>query len=196
LRLIYEKGLAWRVNVLGIEAVSIQMSFAEAVKEFVDEMDAKFPQPWRARVFPITYPAKVTKSQRIQGLEWRFPSGRIKYPAHLANQWPFDQLYQQTEDFTPDLALLPHDDGIDMLSMSQYVVKNRGGKFVKEKGKPSLLERIKRNMPLIKGTPLLSGISSAEITDEMLNILSENARKSAIDPNNRRVIRGQRNIVG
>ena len=196
LRLIYEKGLAWRPRVLGIEAVSIQMSFAEAVKEYIEDMEGKISQPWRARVFPITYPARVSKSNRICGIEWRYRPGRIKYPAHLAGKWPFDQLYQQTEDFTPDLALLPHDDAIDTLSMYQYVVKNRGGKFVKEKGKPSLLERIRRNLPLIKGTPLLSGISSQDITDEMLDALSHNARKSAIDKNDRRIVRGQRNIVG
>ncbi len=196
LRLIYEYGLAWRPRVLGIEAVSIQMSFAEAVKEYIEEMEQKISQPWRARVFPITYPARVSKSQRISGMEWRFRPGRIKYPSHLAGKWPFDQLYQQTEDYTPDLALLPHDDAVDTLSMSQYVVKNRGGIFTKEKGKPSLLERIRRNLPLVKGTPLLSGVSPSEITDEMLDVLSKNARKSAIDPNNRRVVRGQRNIVG
>jgi len=196
LRLIYEKGLAWRPRVLGIEAVSIQMSFAEAVKEYIEEMEEKISQPWRARVFPITYPARVSKSNRICGIEWRYRPGRIKYPAHLAGKWPFDQLYQQTEDFTPDLALLPHDDAIDTLSMYQYVVKNRGGKFVKEKGKLSLLERIRRNLPLIKGVPLLSGISSQEITDEMLDALSKNARKSAIDKNDRRIVRGRRNIVG
>ena len=196
LRLIYEKGLAWRPRVLGIEAVSIQMSFAEAVKEYIEEMEGKISQPWRARVFPITYPARVSKSNRICGIEWRYRPGRIKYPAHLAGKWPFDQLYQQTEDFTPDLALLPHDDAIDTLSMYQYVVKNRGGKFVKEKGKPSLLERIRRNLPLIKGIPLLSGVSSQDITSEMMDALSANARKSAIDKSDRRIVRGRRNIVG
>ncbi len=196
LRLIYEKGLAWRVRVLGIEAVSIQMSFAEAVREYIDDMESKIETPWRGRVFPITYPSKVSKAQRIAGMEWRYGPGRIKYPSHLANRWPFDQLYQQTEDFTPDLALLPHDDAIDTISMNQYVVKNRGGKFTKEKGPPSLLERIRKNLPFIKGQPLLSGVSSQNITDEMLDLLSKNARKSAIDPNDRRIQRGRRNIVG
>lgn len=196
LRMIYEKGLAWQPRVLGIEAVSIQMSFAEAVKEYIDEMEGKSGTPWRARVFPITYPARVTKAQRISSLEWRFRPGKIKYPAHLAGQWPFNQLYQQTEDFTPDLALLPHDDVIDTISMSGYIVKNRGGMFTKEKGKPSLLERIRRNLPLVRGTPLLSGVSTSEITSEMLDALSKNARKPAIDKNNRRIFRGRQNIVG
>lgn len=196
LRMIYEKGLAWRPRVLGIEAVSIQMSFAEAVKEYIDDMESKMDTPWRARVFPITYPAKVTKAQRIQGLEWRFRPGKIKYPAHLAGKWPFDQLYQQTEDFTPDLALLPKDDAIDTISMSQYVVKNRGGKFVREKKTPSLLERIRRNLPVVRGTPLLSGVPSQQITEEMIDLLSKRARKNAIDPNDRRIVRGGRNVVG
>lgn len=196
LRLIYEKGLAWRPRVLGIEAVSIQMSFAEAVKEYIDDMEDKVSTPWRARVFPITYPAKVTKAQRIAGMEWRFRPGKIKYPAHLAGKWPFDQLYAQTEDFTPDLALLPRDDAIDTISMSQYVVKNRGGKFIKEKQKPGLLERIRRNLPLVRGIPLLSGVSSQDITGEMLDVLSKNARKSAFDPKNRRILRSRRSIVG
>uniref|UniRef100_A0A6M3KDZ6 Putative terminase n=1 Tax=viral metagenome TaxID=1070528 RepID=A0A6M3KDZ6_9ZZZZ len=196
LRLIYEKGLAWRVRVLGIEAVSIQVSFAEAVREYVEEQEGKINSSWRPRVFPITYPAKVTKSQRIMGLEWRFRPGKIKYPAHLAGKWPFDQAYQQTEDFTPDLALLPHDDVIDMLSMNQYVVKTRGGIFTKEKGRPSLLERIRRNLPIIRGTPLLSGVSSQEITGEMLDVLSTNAQKPVINPNDRRITRGRKNIVG
>ena len=196
LRLIYEKGLAWRPRVLGIEAVSIQMSFAEAVQDYIDEMETKVSQPWRARVFPITYPSKVSKAQRISGLEWRYRPGRIKYPSHLAAKWPFDQLYQQTEDYTPDLALLPHDDAIDTISMCQYVVKNRGGKFIKEKKVPSLLERIRKNMPFIKGQPLLSGVPSQNLTDEMVDLLSKNARKPATDPNNRRIQRGRRNIVG
>ena len=196
LRLIYEKGLAWRPRVLGIEAVSIQMSFAEAVKEYIDEMESKISTPWRARIFPITYPARVSKPQRIAGTEWRFRPGRIKYPAHLAGKWPFDQLYQQTEDFTMDLALLPHDDVIDTLSMYQYVVKNRGGKFTKEQGKPSLLERIRRMVPLVKGMPILSGVPTSELTDEMLDILVQNKRKSAIDQSKRRILRGRGNIVG
>jgi len=196
MNLIYEKGLAWRPRVLGIEAVSIQMSFAEAVQEYVTEMETQQEQPWRAKVFPVTYPSKVSKPQRIASLEWRFRPGRIKYPAHLADKWPFNQLYQQTEDFTLDLALLPHDDAIDTIAMSGYVVKNRGREFVRERGKPGLLERIRRNMPIVKGTPLLSGIPSSQITDEMMNLLSQRARQSIINPNDRRIQRGQTNIVG
>lgn len=196
MRLIYETGLAWRPRVLGIEAVSIQRSFAEALQEFVTEQEGNSGQPWRARIYPVTYPSKESKAQRISSsLEWRFASGRIKYPAHLAGQWPYDQLYAQTADFTMDLALLQHDDVIDTLAMSKYVVKTRGSRLWKEKRKPNLLERIIRNEPEIPGMPLLSGVPSAAITDEMMNIMSQKAREAKLKPKSRKIERKRPEII-
>ena len=71
-----------------------------------------------------------------------------------------------------------------------------GGKFTREAGKPGLLERIRKNLPVVRGMPLLSGVNTAEVTDEMLDILSHRSRKSIINPNDRRIVRGNRNIVG
>jgi hypothetical protein len=195
-RMIYEKGLAWRPRVLGIEAVSIQMNFAEAVQEYIEEAEAQSLIPWKIRVFPITYPARVSKAQRIAGLEWRFAPGRIKYPAHLAHIWPYTDLYSQTSDFTPDLALLPHDDVIDTLSMNQYIVKSRGGKYRPESRKSSLLKRIIDNKPVVPGQPILSGVPTDQITEEMVNVMSQNARNRKNNPRERKVQRGKKIITG
>jgi len=189
MRLIYEKGLIWRPRILGIEAVSIQMSFAEALQEYIQEQEAMRSEPWRARVFPVKYPAKESKPNRIASLEWRFQSGRIKYPAHLAHKWPWDQLYAQTADFTMDLALLTHDDAIDTIAMSKHVVKTKGSRFRRERGKPGLLERIRKRQPVVKGQPLLSGVPTAQLTDEMLDVLSANARKPVMNRTNRKIER-------
>lgn len=186
---IYETGLAWRVRVLGIESVGIQKSLVERLAEKQAEQEALHSHPWRARIFPITYPSKESKAQRIASLEWRYGPGRIKYPAHLQNVWPYDQLYGQTNDFTTDLALLQHDDVIDTLAMSKYVVKTRGGKFRKERGKPGILERIRKNIPVCKNMPLLSGIPTAEVTEEMMGLLELNKKKSCNLPQQRRVVR-------
>ncbi|MHC4867998.1 MAG: hypothetical protein ACYTEX_28335, partial [Planctomycetota bacterium] len=189
MRLIYEKGLAWQCRVLGIEAVSIQKAFAEALREYIDEQEGLRNDQWRGRVFPITYPAKETKPQRIASLEWRFNSGRIKYPAHLQTTWPFDQLYAQTGDFTLDLALLQHDDVIDTVSMSKHVVKTRGRKFRRDRGVPGLVERITKNPLVVDGLPVLSGVGSAEVSDEMMNIMSQKARQRSNVLHSRRVER-------
>ena len=63
MRLIYEMGLKWQCRILGIEAVSIQKTFAEALQEYLTEQTGQRGDKWRGRVFPITYPAKETKAQ-------------------------------------------------------------------------------------------------------------------------------------
>jgi hypothetical protein len=194
MRLIYEKGCAWQVRVLGIEAVSIQKAFSEAVQEYVTERTNERGEHWRGRVFPITYPAKETKALRMGSLEWRFNSARIKYPAHLQNEWPYNELYSQTRDFTLDLALLPHDDALDTISMSKHVIKAHGGSYKRERGKPGLIERIIRNQPSAPGLPLLSGVPSAEISDEAMSILSQKARERTMEPPQRRIERHKSGI--
>ncbi len=195
-RLIYETGLAWRPRVLGIEAVSIQIAFAEAVQEYIEEAATQIANPWRIRVFPITYPVRTSKAQRIAGLEWRYAPGRIKYPSHLSHKWPYTDLYSQTTDFTPDLALLPHDDVIDTVSMAQFVVKNRGGKYRPETKHSTLLKRLIDNTPIVQGLPILSGVPTEEITGQMLDILSQNARNRKVNPRERRIERNKKNIIG
>jgi hypothetical protein len=190
MRLIYEKGLTWQVRILGIEAVSIQKSFAEAVQEYLTEQTGARGDQWRGRVYPVTYPAKESKGERIaSALGWRFDSGRIKYPAHLQNQWPWNQLYAQTHDFTKDLALLQHDDALDTLAQLKYVVKTRGGQFKRDRGVLSLLERVIKNIPPAKGLPLLAGVPLNEVSDEMTNILSQRAREKTIQPKRRKIER-------
>lgn len=196
MRMMYETGLLWQVRIIGIEAVSIQKSFAEAAAEYMNEQAGIRGDSWRPRIHPVTYPAKESKSQRIaSALEWRFNSGRIKYPAHLKSVWPYDQAYAQTADFTMDLALLQHDDFIDTLGMHKYIIKTKGSRFKRERGTPSLRERIIKNQPEVPGLPLLSGVSSAEVTDEMMNIMSQQRRKRNIQPQRRRRERIKPNIV-
>ncbi|MCK4827862.1 hypothetical protein KA005_69680, partial [bacterium] len=94
-----------------------------------------------------------------------------------------------------DLALLQHDDALDTVAMSKYVVKTRGGQFKREVGKSGLKERILKNQPIIPGLPLLSGVPTAEITDEMMNIMSQQARKRNIQPPLRRIERKNPRII-
>jgi hypothetical protein len=196
MRLIYETGLIWQVKVIGIEAVSIQKSFAEAAREYMSEQAGMRGDSWRPRTFGITYPAKESKGQRIaSSLEWRFNSGRIKYPAHLKDRWPYNQAYAQTADFTLDLALLQHDDFIDTLGMHKYVIKTKGNQFKRERGVPNLRERIIKNQPEVPGLPVLSGVSSKDISNEMMNIMSQQRRRRNIQPPQRRIERQKPKII-
>jgi hypothetical protein len=129
---------------------------------------------WQPRIMPVKYPTNTGKPQRISGLEWRYGAGKIKYPAHLKNKWPFKMLYAQTADFTNDLALLRYDDALDTVAMTQYVVHSKGVRAAKPRpDRTTLTEQIKTGRSLIRGIPILSGINSNELTNEQLAILMD-----------------------
>jgi hypothetical protein len=180
LKIIYEKSKAWQVRIIGIETASVQISFKEAVEEYVQQQAEQTTDRWRARVFPVKYPSNTSKAQRIAGLEWRFRPGRIKYPAHLSGTYPFDHLYMQTADFTPDLALLVKDDAIDTVAMTQYVIKTKGSQTQIVDPVPSLKKRIMSGKSVVAGMPLLSGVGNEELSEEYIEMLIDKKLKSAM----------------
>jgi hypothetical protein len=173
---IYKMGYAWRVKVVGIESVSMQMSVVDSATEYFGNKE--LTSGWAPKVMPVKYPANVSKSDRIEALEVRFLNGRIKYPAHLKEKWPMDMLYEQTEKFTSDLALLQFDDAIDTVAMSQYVVHSKGARGpAADAGELTLAERITRNIPVVPGIPLLSGVRMQDIDTEVLEALIDKSMK-------------------
>ena len=174
---MYEMGQRWLVRVLGIEACGTQENLVESMREYVDEFTRKLTanreegSVWVPRVVPIRYPSRMSKGSRIAELEWRFPAGKIKYPSHRVNEWPFSALYEQTENFTKDLALLRYDDFIDTVAMSTFLVHARGKESARPPAKKTLTQQIKSGEPIAPGLPLLSGINPSELTPEQINIL-------------------------
>jgi len=91
--------------------------------------------------------------------------------------------------------LLQHDDAIDTLGMSKHVVKTRGGVLRRERGKTGLMERIIKNQLVVDGLPMLSGVSTSAISNEMMNVMSKQARKRVVEPNDRRLKRINPKII-
>ena len=180
LKVIYEKSRLWQVRVIGIETASVQIAFKDAVEEYVQQQMEASQDRWRAHVFPVKYPSNTSKSQRIAGLEWRFRPGRIKYPGHLSGTYPFDHLYMQTRDYTPDLALLVKDDAIDTVAMTQYVIKTKGATTQVAEEIPSLKKRIMDGKSIAPGFPLLSGVSPDQLSQEDIERLIDKKLKSAM----------------
>ena len=166
---IYQQARKWQVKAIGVEAVAMQVWFADAVRMYVEQQEAV----WKPRVLDVKYPHGVTKADRIVGLEPRFAQGNIKYPAHLKEKYPWSHLYSQTRDFTLDLALLPFDDAIDTVSMSQYIVHARGIKAVDKTSLiPNRTQRLLRGLPLVKGMKVsVGGAEIDSITREEFEIL-------------------------
>jgi len=177
-RIIWYMGKKWRVKSVGIEAISVQDEVRQRVQDFMNLMSST--GEWTPRVRAIRYPPGVTKESRIGNLEWRFTGGRIKFPSWLKyesnREEAMKDLYQETEDFTPDLSRLPNDDLIDALSMMNYMVSGAGTPTDVKKSPGTIAERIIAGELYLEGHPgisLLNSIPIEQITPEMERAIAE-----------------------
>ena len=120
----------------------------------------------------------MEKPDRIAATQWRYNQHRIIYPKAPKNQWPWNQLYQQTEDFTLDLALLPKDDAIDTLAQAQYVVRPRSTTSRQYEPPPvgyQPLDALMEGGELEDefGLPAIGAVSPSEIGPEIMAKLRE-----------------------
>jgi len=167
IKMIYQYAYKWQVKYIGIEAVGMQKELVESVDDYLGESLSEsviFKPP----VIPITYGRNHSKQNRIASLQWRFTKGKIKYPSHLRNTFAISNLYDQTNDFTMDLAFLRHDDAIDTVGMSQYMLKNRGVKTDDTVPMMSAIDKLSSGRHTELGVNLASSIDLNTLTEEEL----------------------------
>jgi len=179
---MWELAMKWRVQVCGIESVSIQKQFVERAKGDLMEISKKFNHV--PRVTGIKYPARMSKADRIASLEWRLLQHRLKLPGDLKDHGPWPQLWAQISGFTMDMRNLPFDDGIDTLAMAQFV---DGRRSVPQQGvdvRPTPVDRIVSGEVYDKATglPWLHSADLENVDITMLDQLKE-ARRGMEDGN-------------
>lgn len=179
LRQLWKLGIKWKPHVIGIESVSTQISILESAETFLkSRQDYADIENWHPRVVGIDYSKRAfgtSKSDRISTLEWRFDTGRIKYPHHLRNEWPISMLYAQTRDFTYDLGLLEHDDALDAVAMAHYVIHARGRRPAEPQrpSVPTIDQMLEDGQTAIEGLPLIHAFPVSQLPDALLDTLVE-----------------------
>jgi len=155
---IFELGTRWEPRIVGCEAPTIAYQVRERLHLTPVGMG------WRPRsVIKVNYPRAAGKSERAAGEEWRFNSHRIKFPRDRQSNKAYNMLFTQIDNFTRDLALLDHDDCLDTITMTQYVVHSRGIH-------PQAPAAPTRPSPVRKsGVPALSGVNAAELSGEQID---------------------------
>lgn len=184
LNMIYKMGMLWQPRVLGIESVGMQIQITDSMNVLLAER--KYGG-WQPRVMPVDYKKKIserhrrTKADRIATLEWRFEAGKIKYPLHRSEKWPFRELYAQTRDFTYDMALLRFDDAIDTVAMNHYVIHGKGARDFPSTREPTIADQIRAGQLTSEGVPIISGINANELDGESLQALINRSYKGGHD---------------
>lgn len=175
---IWTLGKKWAIRTVGIEAVSVQDEIRQQVSDFMGLLAQT--GEWTPRVRPIRYPIGNDKPTRIEGLEWRFQRGRLKFPSwrKRGGADAMVQLAAQIRDFTPDLSRLPHDDLIDALAMAHYLVHTGGRPVPVKTVGTSIEDRMMSGEMHLKDFPgisLASCMSSSDWTPAMVQAMEENA---------------------
>jgi len=161
----------WKSHVVCPEAVTIQTQLDEQTAQKLRERGAE--TGWTPRVIPPKY-GGVPKEQRIAALEWRFNQGRLKLPLEDENmdKNPWKTLFQQIQDFTMDLSLLPHDDAVDTLAMMRFVPHRFGTPAESQPEDNSIAGLLKRGItqyPGLFNIPLITGFNTEDLTEEMIS---------------------------
>jgi len=180
---IMKYGLKWLPHAVCPEAVTIQRQMAEnAAAAIYGQAGAT---GWVPRVLPPKYPSNMPKADRIIfALERRLRRGNLKLPINPENNGElYDNvscnslriLENQMQDFTPDLALLPHDDAIDCLSIAGFISYRRGVPLEDDEKVETAKELILKGELYWPGTglPLIDAIPTQQLTEEILAILEE-----------------------
>ena len=171
-RQIWKMGLKWQPKLIGIESIASQIALVDSTSTYLKQQIAETGQTlWVPRVIGVDYSRTAkdkTKAERISTLEWRFPTGRIKYPGHRKDHWPINMLYSQTENFTYDLSMLPFDDAIDTVAMGHYVIHSRGIAQKEQEPEETLEHMLGQGRRTIQGAPILGAFGTTNLTEDLL----------------------------
>lgn len=162
----------WRSRVIGPEAVTIQQHLADMLHKEVDERfrDAG----WTPFVMPLRWAYATSKDDRLIDFAWRYDRDSILLPAPLLTQWPYNELLNQIIHYNGDCQQLRHDDGIDVLAMSNEVLKNRRAPAMRTRVERSALSQalddpIRREL----GIGALSGLDPTTLSKAEIHELRQ-----------------------
>lgn len=182
---IIELGQLWLPRLVGIEAISLQLKFYEAVSAKLKDLPAT---RWQPKSYPIKYGShhNMSKENRIGGIAWRFSTYRIKLPLHLSSQPHWSELIEQIRDFQQETknGNLQYDDLLDTLAMSQYVAKSSERAKYQEDVRPvTAIDKIRRHeyQDPNTGINLVSALDISKLTCEDIHNLSIDAYERGLE---------------
>ena len=173
---LWELGHKWMVRVVGIEAISVQ-------KKLVEQIDSEFAarsamgEGWIPKIRAIRYTGDFAersnmtagKAARIASMAWRYETDKIRYPRHLMPLEGWRDLKFQTENFTENLRLLPYDDAIETLAMTEFVPRPRSPLPAPEARK-DIWDLIRAGEMYFPGSkmPVMGAINAQDLTGDVL----------------------------
>jgi hypothetical protein len=127
-------------------------------------------------------PGMTAKTAKIASLLRRFDYGRIKMPMRERYQKPWRSLFDQIEQFNPEArdGGLQHDDELDTVSMSMYIIRGRTMKRVEEEVEIDPVDRLRQGEYYDSfGNPIAFGLDINKLTPEDIQMLMQRRQDDA-----------------
>ncbi|RLF04005.1 MAG: hypothetical protein DRJ64_07575 [Thermoprotei archaeon] len=107
----------YEASIIAVESILFQRLLIDNLENLRNEQEGLE----HLQIYPITYPRKMTKAERIQALAPRFERGAIRLPRHLERHDAIAELTHEIQQFTFDMRMLQYDDALDALAMAQFI---------------------------------------------------------------------------
>ena len=152
---VWEMARRWKVRLVGVEAVAMQVHFYSKVAE---RQHIMAQGGWVPQCVPIRYAnARMTKPERILSCRGRFKQGLYKLPAWRAKELDYQRLRDQINGFHPDPDRndtgLGQDDHLDTIPMAQELIGSRRATTIDQEPLADPASAIRRGVQTINGMP-------------------------------------------
>lgn len=138
----------WRVPSIHVEAIKQGIGVFYELESIVNTRGREFADVEHLPAVKKFNPGQTAKSAKIGALEPRFRTGLVKLPLRERNRHPWRNLVNQIEEFNPDApdGGLAHDDELDTVSFSVFIVRGRIRAIVeREEEPPTPFEELRRH---------------------------------------------------
>ena len=167
----------WRCPTVHVEGIKEGLSVYDTLYSIVSTRASDMANVSHLPRIKKFNPGMTSKSAKIAALLRRFDYGKIKIPLRDRNRKPWRALVDQIEQFNPEArdGGLQHDDELDTVSMSMYIIRGKPGKAVQEELEDmSVIEKIRQGETHDQhGNPILFGLPLQNLSLDDLALLMQ-----------------------
>jgi hypothetical protein len=167
----------WKVPTIHPEAIKQGLGLCNNLEAIVKTRASELAGVSHLPGIKKLNPGQIEKVSKIAGLDLRFEHGKIKMPLFLKHKAQWARLFDQVEQFNPDAkdGGLQHDDELDSIAMSQFIIRGRVPYLDKQEKEPfdPLTEIAKGNYLDEAGNSMGFGLDWSKVSAKQILEIAE-----------------------
>lgn len=183
---IFRMADLWKVPTIHPEAIKQGLGLCNNLEAIVYTRASEMAGVKHLPAIKKLHPGPIEKTSKIAALNLRFEHGKVKLAFHMRHRPQWARLFDQIEQFNPDApdGGLQHDDELDAVCMSQFVIRGRIKERVQEEDpRFDPVENLKQgDYQDTLGNPIGFGIDFNKLsTGDILEVVDETVLREEED---------------